>query len=267
MRDYSLAYLTANTCSPSEAIRVAAQTGYGWVGLRPWPVAPGSPAQDLLHNPVEKRATLEALRDTGVRVFDLEIVRIGEGFDARDWIPSFEAASFLEAQAVLVAGDDHDVTRLADNYAKLCEVMQPFGLTANLEFMPWTAVANATAAKGILLSAGAPSNAGILVDALHFGRSATTVADIESMPREWLHYAQLCDASAGLNFSDQQMIHTARCERLPPGEDTINLEGLVSALPSDLPISVEVVNLTRQSAVTPAAWASKCLEACRTFSG
>ncbi|MGX1186403.1 sugar phosphate isomerase/epimerase [Pseudomonas sp. F-14 TE3623] len=266
MREYSLAYLTVHGCTPAEAIRVAAQAGYDWVGLRPWPVAPGAAAQDLLDNPLAMRATLDAIRETGVRIFDLEIIRIADHFDAKAWVPCLEAAAPLNARAVLVAGDDLDETRLTDNYAQLCEVMQPFGLTANLEFMPWTAVPDVATAKRILRNAGAPQNAGILVDALHFGRSSTSVQDIQCIPREWLHYAQMCDAPAGMNFTNQQLIQTARSERLLPGEGSIDLEGLVAALPVDLPISIEVVNLQRQAAQTPVDWAAQCLAACRAYS-
>jgi sugar phosphate isomerase/epimerase len=80
-----------------------------------------------------------------------------------------------------------------------------------------------------------------------------------------LHYAQICDAEAGLHFSTEQMIHTARCERLLPGDGTIDLPGLFNALPADLPISVEVVNLAREAQASPAEWAALCLAASRPF--
>lgn len=262
-REYSLAYLTAYQCSPAEAIRVAAKTGYAWVGLRPWPVAPGAASQDLLDNPVAMRETLAAMRDTGVRVFDVEIVRIGEDFDARAWGDRFDAAAPLGARAVLVAGDDRDEIRLSASYAQLCEAMAPFGLTANLEFMPWTAVPDAATAMRIVRGAGAPANAGVLIDALHFGRSRTTLDDIRAIPREWLQYAQVCDAASGLHFTHDEMIRTARGERLLPGEGNIDLRGLAACLPPELPVSVEIVNLARQAAVTPLEWASGCLAAGR----
>ena len=47
-RTYSLAYLSSHRCTPAEAVRVAAQTGYSFVGLRLWPNAPGAPQQHLL---------------------------------------------------------------------------------------------------------------------------------------------------------------------------------------------------------------------------
>ncbi|MEY4268478.1 MAG: hypothetical protein RIS90_3013, partial [Pseudomonadota bacterium] len=258
-RAYSMAYLTAHRCSPPEAVRVAAATGYGFVGLRLWPNAPGAPQQHLLADAALLRETLAACRDTGVGVFDLEIVRIGEGFDPRLYRPLFEAGAALGARAVLVAGDDTDPARLATSYARLCEQMAPFGLTADLEFMPWTAVPDARSALALVDAAGQPAHAGSLVDAVHFGRSHTTLADLRAIPRRLLHYAQICDAEAGTHFSTEQLLHTARCERLLPGDGNIDLCGLFAALPADLPVSVEVVNLPREATIPAQPWAASCL--------
>ena len=264
-RIYSLAYLTSHRCTPAEAIRIAAQTGYQFVGMRLWPNAPGAPQQHLLDQPEALRETLAVQKDTGVGVFDLEIIRINDSFDPHTWDALYDVGAQLNAKAILVAGDDDNEARLTDNYARLCEVMQPFGMTADLEFMPWTEVKDAKSALRIVQNAGMPSNAGILVDALHFGRSTTTLDDIRAIPRQLLHYAQICDAQAGLDFTVEQMIHTARCERLLPGHGTIDIKGLFDALPTDLPVSVEVVNFGREARTPPAAWAAECLAASRPF--
>ena len=264
-RIYSLAYLSSHRCTPVQAIQVAAQAGYDFVGLRLWPNAPGAPQQHLLGQPEALREVLAAQRDTGVGVFDLEIIRIGEQFDPHSWDALYDAGAALKAKAILVAGDDSDEARLTANYARLCEVMQPFGMTADLEFMPWTAVKDAQSAMRIVQNAGSPANAGILVDALHFGRSTTTLEDICAIPRALLHYAQICDAQAGLNFTTEQMIHTARCERLLPGDGNIDLPALFAALPPDLPVSVEVVNFDREANTGVADWAAECLVKSRPF--
>ena len=262
-RSLSLAYLTSRRSSPPEAVALAAQTGCDFVGLRLWPNAPGAPQQHLLGQPQVLRETQAALRDTGVGVFDLEIIRIGEGFDPHTWDALYEAGAALGARALLVAADDTDRARLCDSYARLCEVVAPYGLTADLEFMPWTAVPDAASAVAVLQQAGRPANAGILVDALHFGRSATTLADLRAIPRHWLHYAQVCDAEAGTHFSTEQMIHSARCERLLPGEGSIDLAGMSDALPADLPVSVEIVHMAREAQVSPLDWARQCVQASR----
>ena len=267
MRTYSLAYLTAHASTVPQAVRIAAELGYAAVGLRLQPNGPGAPYQTLIGNAAVLRETQALMRDTGVGVFDLEIVRIGAHFKLADHAALMDIGQTLGAKAVLVAADDTNESRLAENYARLCEAMQPFGLSADLEFMPWTAVKDARSAMRIIELAGRPRNAGLLVDALHYGRSTTTLQDIAAIPRELLHYAQMCDAHAGLNFSDEALIHTARQARLLPGEGDIDLNGLFGALPSTIPVSVEIVNLERSQPMGDLAWARLALAASKKVLG
>ena len=268
-RIYSLAYLTSDTLTPPQALQLAAQLGYRFVGLRLLPNAAGGPQQFLIDRPDVLRETLAVQRDTGVGVFDLEIIRIDKGFEVRAYLPLLEAGAALKAKAVLVAGDDTDEARLIDNYARLCAAMKPFGMSADLEFMPWTAVPDVKAALRVVDGAGRPDNAGILVDALHVSRSTSTLDDVRAIPRELLHYAQICDAPTseqmGRRFTVEEMIHTARCERLLPGEGGIDLKGLFAALPQDLPVSVEVPHETRVAQLGAAEWARQALAASRSL--
>ena len=102
-RIYSLAYLTSNLCTPPQAIRLAGELGYTHVGLRLLPNATGAPQQFLINQPEVLRETVAAQKDTGVGVFDLEIIRIGDDFDPSTCLPLLEAGAALRAKAVLVA--------------------------------------------------------------------------------------------------------------------------------------------------------------------
>ena len=261
---YSIAQLTALDFSPPEIIELAARTGYDQAGVRLLPVAPGAVAYPLMDDARMLRETLARMNDTGVKVFDLELIRLDGQFDLQRYLPFFEVGAQLGAKAVLVAGDDPEQGRLIEHYARLCDAMQPFGLSADLEFMPWTAVNDLASALHIVEQADR-ANGGILVDALHFDRSDSRFEDLQRIPAQWLHYAQICDAQAGLNFSTEQMIHTARCERLLPGDGNIDVQGLFDALPADLPVSVEVVNFGREANTSVHDWAAECLTKSRPF--
>ena len=164
---------------------------------------------------------------------------------------------------MLVAGDDPDEARLTASFAALCEASAPFGLSADIEFMPWTKVPDARTASRIVSGAAQP-NGGVLVDALHFARSATSLADIAGIPRQRLNYAQICDAPAEIPTTVEGLIHTARCERLLPGEGGIDLAGLFKSLPGDLPISVEIPNEKRLAELGAEEWARRALIASTT---
>ncbi len=238
-RAFSLAHLTAPELPPPEMVSVAARTGYQYAGVRLLPAAPGGIAYGLMDDAPLLRETLARIADTGAGVFDLEMARLGAETDVRSFLPFLEVGQKLGARSVLVAGDDPDEARLTERFAAFCDLAAPFGLTADLEFMPWTDVPDLAAARRVVAAASRP-NGGILVDALHVDRSHSRVEDLALLPREWLHYAQLCDAPAEYSATTEALIHTARAERLFPGEGGIDLARFVRALPRDLPISLEV---------------------------
>lgn len=235
----ALAALTAPELAPPEMIEVAARTGYSRVGLRVIPVAPGSWAYPLMDDPEGLRETLARIAGTGIGVGDLEIAMLKPDTDVRAFLPLLEVGAKLGAKHVLVAGYDPEETRLTETYAAFCDAAAPFGLTADLEFMPWTTVPNLAAAIRVAGAADRP-NAGVLVDPLHFSRSDSTLAELGGLRREWLHYWQLCDAPVQEGYTTEDLLHAARAERLFPGEGGIDLVSLIRAMPSDLPISLEI---------------------------
>lgn len=261
-RTFSLAYLTAAPLAPPEAIRLAARLGYAAVGLRITPAAPGGAFSPLIEDRALLRETQAAQRNTGVTAFDVEIIRIDQDFVPETHAAFLDVCGALGAKAILVAGDDPDENRLTGRFARFCEMAAPFGLTANLEFMPWTAVKDAKSAFRIVEAAG-QANGRVLVDALHAARSTTTPADLAAIPANRLAYAQICDAPAGIPATEAELIHTARCERLLPGEGGINLAGIFGALPADLPVSVEIPHDIRKAALGVEEWSRQALAAAK----
>lgn len=261
-RTYSLAYLTAAPLSPPESVSLAARLGYGAVGLRAMPAAPGGSYDPLMEDKALVRETVRRMADTGVSVFDVEIVRLAPDFDIETFKPFLALCGDLSAKAVLVAGDDPDEGRLTANFAAFCQAAAPYGVSADLEFMPWTRVPDAKAALRIVTAAGQP-NGGILVDGLHVGRSTTSLEDLRAIPRAMLNYAQICDAEPGTHFTVEELIHTARCARLLPGEGGIDLAGIFAALPADLPVSVEIPHDVRKPQLGVEEWARQALAATR----
>ncbi|HEV2781371.1 MAG TPA: hypothetical protein VGX25_18470 [Actinophytocola sp.] len=101
-----------------------------------------------------------------------------------------------------------------------------------------------TEATRILRAAGRP-NAGILIDLLHFAPSGSSLAELRRLPPEWFHFAQVCDAPAGVPATTEGLIHTARAERLLPGEGGIDVRGVLAALPAGIPYALEIPHAAR----------------------
>ncbi|MEE2059781.1 sugar phosphate isomerase/epimerase family protein [Rhodococcus artemisiae] len=257
-----LAALTVLDIAPLHHVELAEQHGFDTIGLRLLPAAPGTIAYPLHENRVALDTLIRRLDDSPVDVFDLEIIRIGEDFDAAAYVPMLEAGTRLGARAVLVGGDDPDRGRLTDSYAELAQLCAQYGIVASLEFMPWTAVPDAKAAVEIVSQADGPARS-VLVDALHVGRSTTSLDDLAAIPREWLHYAQMCDGSVPAPTDDAELIRHAREERLVPGTGGIDLPAIWATLPEHLPVSIELPNEALRRAAGTGPWLDRLAAATR----
>lgn len=254
----AIAPITTPELSPPESIAVAARTGFSHVGLRLLPSTSDGFAWPLATDPALLQDTLARMRDTGVGVLDIDIIRLTADCQPDAFMRFFETGAELGARAVLLAADDPDPGRLVANYAALCDVAAPFGLSIDLEFMPWTAVPDLAAAIRVLTEADR-LNMGIVVDALHVDRSGTPTAALAEIRPAWLHYMQLCDGPAERPATTEALIHAARSERLFPGEGGLDLAGMLRALPRDIPISVEVPTETLARSVGAESRARRAL--------
>jgi len=239
-RSVSLAPLTVLELPPDEMVACAAQAGYDAVGLRLIPATPTEPRWESIGRTRLIKDVKRRLDDSGLRLLDVEIVRIAPDSEiAHDFEPLLETAAFLGARHVLVAGNDPDPTRLAENLARFASLASTYNLSASIEFMPWTAIPDLRSAAE-LLQGFTGATAGILVDALHFFRSDSRIDDLLQLAPSAFHSLQLCDAPGTPPPSLDEFVIEARTNRLMPGEGELDLASLLQALPPDLPLSVEV---------------------------
>jgi len=260
--DYSLAHLTALSLTPPELVDAAAASGYRYVGLRMTKVTTQEPHYPLAYDARLMRATKTHLAATGVEVLDIELARVTSGDNPRDFLRFLEAGAELGAKHVITQLPDADFARKADRFAELCELARPLGLTMDLEFPSWTETPNLTEATRVLREADQP-NAGLLIDILHFARSRSSIAELKSLPREWFHYAHVCDAPGDIPTSTADLIHTARFERLFPGEGELDMFGILSALPAGLPYALEIPRAMLVAQVGPKEHARLAIAAAR----
>jgi sugar phosphate isomerase/epimerase len=237
--DLSLAHLTVLSLPPPQMVRVAARTGYRAVGLRLIAVTEDSPGYPLMDDAVMMRETKAALAGTGLRLLDIEFVKITPEIDVAALEPFIAAGGSLGARHLITAPYDTDHARLSDNLGAIANLAKPYGLSALLEFFPWTTVPDlATAAK--VIGDASSQNVGILVDTLHFDRSDSSLSRLESIPTRWLPMVHVSDAPAAKPTTTEGLLHTARAERLPPGEGGIDIAAILARLPPQIQIALEV---------------------------
>jgi sugar phosphate isomerase/epimerase len=192
MPDLSLAHLTVISLAPPQMVDVAALTGFRYVGLRLIAVTPENPGYSLMNDKTMMRETKARLADTGIGIHDIEFVRFAPATDVERFLPFLEAGAELGARHVVTAAYDPDGGRLIERFGALCYLAAPFRPTIDMEFFPWTHVPNLSQAAAVVAAAGRP-NSGILADALHFDRSASTIEQLDAVPPSRLPFAHLCD--------------------------------------------------------------------------
>lgn len=260
-KQYSLAYLTVNGCAPPEMTYIAARTGYDFVSLRLIPM--GIPGEQ--HYLPEDRAminkTKAALKETGIKVLDLELARILDDVDPKSYLAAMEAAAELGAKHVISSAwttDRTDRNFIVDRYAELCDLAKPLGLTVNVEFPTFSRLTSLQEAADIVRVANRP-NGGILIDTLYFHYSRTDLDELTVLPREWFNFMHICDTSEEIPTTRDGMVHVARDERLYFGEGCIDFSAIMGRLPP-MPYSIELPNDKRMKQYGYEGHARRCLE-------
>lgn len=248
-RPISLAALTVLDVSPANQVLCAAKAGYSHVGIRLYPATPTETQWDMIGDTPMVREVEANLKATGVKVLDIEILRIKPDTRAINWKPFFETGARLGATQVLCAGNDPDLNRLTDNFAELCEIAHPFGLNLSIEPMPWCNVSTVKQMNTILRKINRP-NAGCLVDPIHFYRADNDYKDIDVLPEGALKYCQMCDITAEKPDTMDGILYQARNFRLSPGTGAADLPRLLKHLPN-LPISIEACNAALALTMSP----------------
>ena len=148
---------------------------------------------------------------------------------------------YYKMQNVLCVSSEPDMGVTAARLHELCVHAEGTGLRVALEFGIFTEVKNLSMALGVLDQVGHPLRA-LLIDTIHVDRSQSTLADIASIPRELLPYAQFCDAPAKrpdpADFA--AIIEDAIDLREQCGEGALPLADIYKGLPPGIPLSIEL---------------------------
>lgn len=262
--DYSLAHLTVLGLGPAEVVEAAARAQYPYASLRMTRVTPTEPLYDLARDRALMRETKARMAATGVRIHDVELFRMDPSLEPEHFKAELDATAELGARHIICQLPDPDRARATDRLARLCDLANPLGIFVSLEFPHWTETGTLSETARVV-RAVQKGNAGILVDMLHMARSGSSVEELAKMPREWFRFAHVCDAEARCPDTLEAMIRTGRDERQFPGEGTIDVKGILAAMPPDIPYSLEIPREVLTMAVGPYEVARLAVRACRAY--
>ncbi|MEP2102560.1 MAG: TIM barrel protein [Parasphingorhabdus sp.] len=227
----SLAAGTLPEFLPDQVAHAAGQSGFSHVGFTIEPEQ---------WTPEQVKATKAAIKEYDLSVLDVEVVWIPEGgvlTDSHRLI--IDAGAELGAPNVLVVSAEPDPDRTAAALHQLCEWAAPADMRVSLEFLMITAVRSLDSALDIVARCNHPA-AAVLIDSLHFQRAGHAATALKAVDQSLLNYSQICDGNSHCADDFNAYLEDAIDLRSAPGEGELPLTEILAALPTAIPLSLEV---------------------------
>lgn len=245
MRTLTFGFLNLNTlptgtASPYDTLAAAAQGGFNSVGLR----VTGRRVEDAFAELVGSHSKITSLRrsavESGMRISSVTGYGFFPDIGLEHHERILETAAELGCKLMLLNVYYQDQSAFVHELARLGECAGLYGVRVALEFMPFSGLRTIhDAEKAIDLAQCA--HIGHVIDALHLMRSGGTPYDVKGVDPKRIFLGQLCDAKwKSVQPSDDELAAEARLYREYPGKGDAPLYDLLSALPQNLEIEVEV---------------------------
>lgn len=182
----------------------------------------------------------KAVQDAGLIVSEIELITnwlpphasgesaFGKFLSAMTADRVLPLAVELGASTVSVAelfGLEYDRRFMAKHFGELCDKAAAHGVRVALEFVPTGGVPGLAEAMEIIDEAGR-ANGGLMVDAWHFFRSDSSLAQLASLPGDRIFSVQLNDAPA----MPEADLTLGMMNRLIPGDGELDLKGFMQAV-------------------------------------
>jgi len=232
MNPLRIEQMTVFDVDPAEVITIAAELIVPYVSL--WTVAAPPFARPVTAE--NKRAIIEQLRDTGVRVDTIEVFMLSSDFQKSKGAIALGAELGARSIVAINIKEAND-SRAAEQFAALCEIANEYGMNVGLEPISMGVTRTVTQAETIVRRSGA-ANGRIVVDLLHVMRTSTDLAVLSALDPGLIGSAQICDGPAQVR--PEYLSYEAAYERMIPGEGTFPLVEFLRAIPDEIVLGIEV---------------------------
>jgi sugar phosphate isomerase/epimerase len=264
MTRLGVGFLSVFALPPLELVNLAGDLGCRHVST----VVQGAPlVPSLGHPPFSlkdaglRKDLIAAMDDRGVTI------SLGDGFlvlpgaEMRHFSADLDVLAQLGVPRINVVSLDPDLGRTFDQFAALAELAAQRNIETDVEPIPGLTVGDLATAVDALEYVGRPDFR-LLIDTMHLVRSGSSAADLAALDPNSIGYAQLNDTT--LRPRSENYMEEAMYERMVPGEGELPLRDILSVLPPDIVIELEVPRRSLALAgVSPIDRLRPCVEASR----
>lgn len=249
---------------PIELVDLAAELGcrYVSVAVQGMPLVPlGYPRFSLKEDAGLRKNLVAAMGDRGVSI------SLGDGFlvlpgaDVSALRGDLDVLAELGVPRINVVSVDFDLPRTLDQFAALTEIAAQRNIDTVVEPVPGLTIGDLSAALAAKEYVGRREFR-LLIDTMHLVRSGSGATELAAIDADQIGYAQLNDTT--LRPRTDNYMEEAMFERMVPGEGELPLHDLLSVLPVDTVLEIEVPRRSLALAgVTPIDRLRPCVEAAR----
>jgi sugar phosphate isomerase/epimerase len=249
---------------PVEFVSLAADLGCRYIStvFTPPRVNPHAyPKWSLREDPALRREMMAAMQDRGVSISLADGFAVIPDTDIRNCAADLDLMRELGVKRINAVSVDPDLHRSFDQLAVIAEMVAARGMETMLEFAPASPIADLRTAVAAVRHARQHSFR-LLIDMMHLVRSGSNAADLAALDPGLIGYVQLCDVPLVSQHSDY--IREARYERLAPGAGELPLLDLLTVLPRDVVLGIEVPQRSKAEAgIGPRERLEPCVAAAR----
>ncbi|OBG96024.1 xylose isomerase [Mycobacterium sp. E3251] len=249
---------------PVELVNLAADLGCRYISaaLQGMPLLPlGYPRFSLKDDAGLRKTLLAAMHDRGVTISLGDGFLVAPGADTSAFCTDLDVLAKLGVPRINVVSLDPDLPRSFDQFAALTEIAAQRNIQTLIEPVPGLTVGDLPTALAALRHVGRPDFR-LLIDTMHLVRSGSGAAALAAIDPAQVAYAQLNDTT--LRPRIENYMEEAMFERMVPGEGELPLRDILSVLPSDIVIEIEVPRRSLAlSGVSPIDRLRPCVEAAR----
>lgn len=264
MTELALGFLNGFGLPPVEFVELAAELGCRYVSA----VVQGVPLVPLGYAPFSLKDDAGLRRDVRAAMTHRGIAAsLGDGFlvlpdtDMGAFDADLDVLAELGVPRINVVSLDPDLLRTFDRFAVLTEAAAQRDIQTVVEPVPGLTIGDLPTALAAREHIGR-TDFRILIDTMHVVRAGSSAADIAALDPDCIGYAQLNDTTLQPRLDNY--MQEAMFERMVPGEGELPLLDILTALPPDLVVEIEVPRRSLALAgVSPIDRMRPCVDAAR----
>jgi sugar phosphate isomerase/epimerase len=234
---------------PIEYVHLTADLGcryitVGMVGFAPIK-ALGYPAFSLRDEPSLRKDLLAVMDDRGVSISLGEGLLIAPGIDVRSYTADLDVMAELRIPRINTVSLEPDRARTFDELAGLTALAAERGINTCVEPVVGLSIADLPSAIAAVEYVDR-DEVSVLIDTMHVARFGASADDLRSIPPERIGYIQLSDTTMQKRM--KHYAEEAMFERMAPGEGELPLLEMLTALPQDRVVGLEIPMRSRAEA-------------------